>query len=113
MRTLSKPALVAERGDCLGAAVYLGEVVRFPGDGGNGDELGEGLQGCFEVFGDGVAQGALWWVNSVVMFLPYPTLAPNRRAVGFVSVAGVGLWGRVWCVPFGYDGRVFGQVREG
>jgi len=47
--------LGCERGDCLGAAVYLGEVVRFPGDGGDGDELGEGLQGCFEVFGDGVA----------------------------------------------------------
>ena len=32
--------------------------------------------------------------------------------VGVVSVAGVGLWGRVWCVPFGYDGRVFGRKKE-
>ena len=55
---------------------------------------------------------ALWWVNSVVMFLPYPHLTRRRRVVGVVSVAGVGLWGRVWCVPFGYDGRVFGRKKE-
>ena len=32
--------------------------------------------------------------------------------IGVVSVAGVGLWGRVWRVPFGYDGRVFGRKKE-
>ena len=65
--------LGCERGDCLGAAVYLGEVVRFPGDGGDGDELGEGLQGCFEVFGDGVAQGAVVGeFSSHVSTLPPP-----------------------------------------
>ena len=65
--------LGCERGDCLGAAVYLGEVVRFPGDGGNGDELGEGLQGCFEVFGDGVAEGAVVGeFSSHVSTLPPP-----------------------------------------
>lgn len=46
------------------------------------------------------------------MFLPYPHLTHRRRAVGVVSVAGVRLWGRVWCVPFGYDGRVFGRKKE-
>ena len=69
--------LGCERGDCLGAAVYLGEVVRFPGDGGNGDELGEGLQGCFEVFGDGVAEGAVVGeFSSHVSTLPPPYPLP-------------------------------------
>jgi len=69
--------LSCERGDCLGAAVYLGEVVRFPGDGGDGDELGEGLQGCFEVFGDGVAEGAVVGeFSSHVSTLPPPYPLP-------------------------------------
>ena len=35
--------LAGECGDCFCTAVDLGEVVGFPGDGGNGDEVGEGL----------------------------------------------------------------------
>ena len=87
--------LGCERGDCLGAAVYLGEVVRFPGDGGNSDELGEGLQGCFEVFGDGVAEGAVVGeFSSHVSTLPPPYPPPPGGWVRFscwCALVGAGL----------------------
>ena len=59
---------------------------------------------------------ALWWVNSVVMFLPYPHLDPALAlTVGWLGLFQWLVWacgGRVWCVPFGYDGRVFGRKKE-